>query len=99
MKQPESEAFPPSPNTMLFRTCGTITKTETETEIEIPRNYPKLRLDERSLVLQRFQKELSNPEVRRLDFIVGFERGELNSEPRHFSLQLLVRRAPLNLRQ
>ncbi len=82
MKQPESEAFPPSPSTMLFRTYGTIIKTSSGTEIEIPRNYPKLRLDERTLVLRRFHEEFNNPnqKVRKLDFIVEFDRGELDSE-------------------
>jgi hypothetical protein len=74
-------------STRLIITSGKVEKyQEGKAKVEIERNWPELRWDERNLILQLAQKKLDNPRIFRLHFFVKFEREELSSEPKYFAI-------------
>lgn len=76
----------PNP-TRLIRTSGKVEKCQGgKAKIEMDYYWPELRWDEQNMVLQLAHKELDNPRVYRLHFLVEFEREELISMPKYFAL-------------
>jgi hypothetical protein len=72
---------------MLIRTWGKVERYRGgKAKIEIDCFWPELRQDERNLVLQLAHKQLDNPRVYRLRFLVEFEREEFSSEPKYFAI-------------